>query len=74
MVLVSDKSLKKDIKKIIISQNEITRDSDNRCEFLNNGIISIVRKDFDDQKENWILTGFHYTGKDKEKIEKQQKL
>ena len=45
----------------------ITRDSDNRCEFSKNGIIAIVRKDFDDLKENWILTGFHYTGTDKEK-------
>lgn len=50
-----------------VKNGEITRDSDNRCEFSKNGIIAIVRKDFDDQKENWILTGFHYKGTDKEK-------
>lgn len=51
-------------------QNDIfvvTRDSKNRCEITKNGIIAIIRKDFDDRNENWILTGFQYKGEKEEK-------
>ena len=50
-----------------VQTGDITRDSENRCEFSKKGIIAIVRKDFDDTHQNWILTGFHYKGEIEEK-------
>lgn len=50
-----------------VKTGEITRDSKNRCEITKNGIIAIIRKDFDDRDENWILTGFQYKGENEEK-------
>lgn len=50
-----------------VRTGEITRDSDNRCELQKNGIIAIVRKDFDNEKQNWILTGFAYDETDLKK-------
>lgn len=50
-----------------VKTGELTRDSKNRCEITKNGIIAIIRKDFDDRNENWILTGFQYKGEKEEK-------
>ena len=50
-----------------VRTGEITKNSKNRCELSKNGIIAIVRKDFDNVRQNWILTGYHYTGEDTEK-------
>ena len=50
-----------------VQTGDITRDSENRCEISKNGIIAIVRKDLDNGRKNWILTGFHYGGEDVEK-------
>ena len=50
-----------------VKTGEITRNSKNRCEITKNGIIAIIRKDFDDRDENWILTGFQYKGENEEK-------
>ena len=47
-----------------VRTGEITRDSSNLCEITKNGIIAIVRKDLDDEKHNWVLTGFAYKGED----------
>lgn len=52
-----------------VQTGDITRNGENRCEISKSGIIAIVRKDFDDKHQNWILTGFHYEG---ENIEKKQ--
>ncbi len=50
-----------------VQTGDITRDSENRCEISKSGIIAIVRKDFDDKHQNWILTGFHCKGENIEK-------
>lgn len=46
-----------------VRNGEITRDGQNRCEITKGGIVAIVRKDFDDEEKNWILTGFAYNEK-----------
>ena len=50
-----------------VQSGKITRDSGSRCEFSKNGILAIVRKDFDDENQNWVLTGFAYNGDDQQK-------
>ena len=50
-----------------VQSGKITRDNGSRCEFSKNGILAIVRKDFDDENQNWVLTGFAYNGDDQQK-------
>ena len=50
-----------------VQTGNVTRESRNRCEFTKNGIIAIVKKNFDNSKINWILTGFAYKGESRNK-------
>ena len=50
-----------------VQTGKVTRESRNRCEFTKNGIIAIVKKNFDNSKINWILTGFAYKGESRNK-------